>query len=332
MHIIQPAAVARVADGWKLQAPGILEVREDQAKKKAPTEIACHQAETSTYEKAGLSVAPVKQESPLAACAYCGSLVETKYQFCWECGKPLAPRNELLVKVSKKPMEIMPPVAAEEEPTAQHYVVPTSSPIFSWAQPQKSNGALLKLIAVTGVGLVLVTLGLFLLTRGGSRMDPTTATQAVVQNAEDRAGLARSREGERNLTAEPTPLRTSTAGPVDDELKKLRERRIAAGASNGSAILEAFATAEKQYPNDYRFPYERAKLAIKASETHAHEEAFAALSLAAEKAINSGKAHEMLDSLEADKSGDFHKLSHGHVEWTQVEETLKSKEKNPLSE
>jgi hypothetical protein len=106
----------------------------------------------------------------------------------------------------------MPPVAAEEEPTAQHYVVPTSSPIFSWAQPKKSNGALLKMIAVTGVGLVLVSLGLFLLMRGGSRMDPTTATQAVVQNAEDRAIPLGSSESGSCLGPYPTATLTPHQG------------------------------------------------------------------------------------------------------------------------
>ncbi len=65
-------------------------------------------------------------------------------------------------------------------------------------------------------------------------------------------------------------------------------------------------------------------------QSSSHDEAFSALSLAAEKAINSGKAHEMLDGLEADKTGDFYKLSHGHHEWTQLGEALNSKDKNLL--
>jgi hypothetical protein len=128
-----------------------------------------------------------------------------------------------------------------------------------------------------------------------------------------------------------TPRRTSAARPEEDELNKLRERRIAATTSDRSAILQAFGMAEKQYPNDYRFPYERAKLAIKESQSTSHDEAFKALSLAAEKAIKSGKAHEMLDGLNADKAGDFHKLSHGHHEWKQLAEALKRKDTNLLS-
>ena len=43
-------------------------------------------------------------------------------------------------------------------------------------------------------------------------------------------------------------------------------------------------------------------------------------------AINSGKAHEMLDDLKADKGGDFHKLSHGHNEWAHLAGALKNKD------
>jgi hypothetical protein len=32
----------------------------------------------------------------------------------------------------------------------------------------------------------------------------------------------------------------------------------------------------------------------------------------------------MLEGLEADKNGDFHRLSHGHREWKQVVEALKN--------
>ena len=39
----------------------------------------------------------------------------------------------------------------------------------------------------------------------------------------------------------------------------------------------------------------------------------------------------MLASLEADKAGDFHKLAHGHGEWTQLQEGLKGKDKSLLS-
>jgi hypothetical protein len=94
--------------------------------------------------------------------------------------------------------------------------------------------------------------------------------------------------------------------PIDtaeQELRKLRETRIAASPSDRLTILQLFANREKQYPSDYRFPYERAKSAISNRETRSHDEAFDALSLAAEEAIKTDKTQGMLEDLEADKFG-----------------------------
>ena len=87
---------------------------------------------------------------------------------------------------------------------------------------------------------------------------------------------------------------------------------------------------EKKYPNDYRFPYERAKLSIQGITTH--HEAFSALALAANKAIDNGKAQDMVDRLLADKETDFYKLSRGHHEWQALMQALSSKDKRGLNE
>jgi hypothetical protein len=181
-----------------------------------------------------------------------------------------------------------------------------------------------KIIAVAAVALILVSLGLFVLTRSASRITSVTAAQAVTPTVHSDPNAAYGREQKGEVPTKATPQLTSAPRSQDDELKSLRERRIAATASDTSAILQAFARAEKQYPNDYRFPYERAKLALMGSPSHSHDDTFIALSLAAQEAINSGKAHEMLADLEADKAADFHRLSHGHHEWMQLVEALKS--------
>jgi hypothetical protein len=340
VHIVQPAAAARVAGGWKLQTPGILEVLEDHPRKKVAADVPPPPSSTSAREEAGPLIAAMKDESPVTRCTHCDSLVETRYAFCWKCGNPLTPENEPSVTRFEEPKTTMPSAAIateDDELTAQHQVVPAGSPMFSWAlakepnRPTSANGALLKLVAVAVVGLVLVSIGIFVLMRSSSRMGSSTAALAVPQNPQGNPGLTPGREVEPNPATEPGALSTPAARTVDDDLKKLRERRIAAGASNRSAIFQAFAATEKQYPNDYRFPYERAKLAIKGQQTSSDDEAFAALSLAAKKAINTGKAREMLDSLVADKRRDFYKLSHVHREWTQLEEALKKKDKRLLS-
>ena len=129
--------------------------------------------------------------------------------------------------------------------------------------------------------------------------------------------------------AKPASERSLVSSPADEEWRRLREKRISAKPSESSAVIASLDDAERKYPRDYRFPYERAKLSIKGITSH--HEAFGALMLAAEKAIDNGKAQEMLDGLMADSDGDFYKLSRGHREWQMMVQALTSKDKRGLS-
>jgi hypothetical protein len=131
-------------------------------------------------------------------------------------------------------------------------------------------------------------------------------------------------------SAPKTAERITSKSGADEEWKRLRERRIGAKPSETKEMIAAFEDAEKKYPRDYRFPYERAKLSIKG--VTSHHEAFGALSAAGEKAIDNGKAQEMLDSLMADQDGDFYKLSRGHHEWQALAQALSNKDKRGLNE
>ena len=135
----------------------------------------------------------------------------------------------------------------------------------------------------------------------------------------------------RSAPAETTTQQTPAVSP-DDELKKLRERRMAAAASERPRIIQAITKIEKQYPRDYRFPYERAKLAVKSALASSRSEAFKALNTAAQKAISTGKAGEMLSGLENDKSGDFSRISQGRDEWSRLVAALKRKDTSLLNE
>ena len=70
---------------------------------------------------------------------------------------------------------------------------------------------------------------------------------------------------------------------------------------------------------------------MKGSKTNSRA-AFKALNSAAEKAISAGKAGEMLNGLETDKSGDFSQLSQGSYEWGRLVAALKRKDPSLLSE
>jgi hypothetical protein len=127
----------------------------------------------------------------------------------------------------------------------------------------------------------------------------------------------------------PKPVDSGTNLTADEEFRSLQNKTTSAQPSESSKLTAAYADAEKKYPNDYRFPYQRAKLSI--AGVTSHHEAFGALAAAAEKAIDNGKSQEMLNGLNDDKENDFYKLSRGHREWQVLEEALRSKDKVALN-
>lgn len=184
------------------------------------------------------------------------------------------------------------------------------------------------------------TLGLvFLLFVGGlgiggwywwSHRSSATPPPSAKSGAPSQGSLSEDPSQSSAQTDKPTTTSTQTASdrPANEEFRELRDRRINGQPSESSEIIAALEKAEKKYPNDYRFPYERAKLSIKGIVSH--HEAFGALALSAERAIDNGQAQEMLDSLMADKDGDFYKLSRGHREWQALVQALRSKDKAAL--
>jgi hypothetical protein len=311
-------------------------VLEDAPKRKPSVNITREAAVTSVVKgpKSPEEAMLEQQELLPKPCHHCGSLVETQYAFCWNCGQSMEPNKMASVTHLEKPLAVIRPAAIateDEEPTLPRQAGPAGPEIFAWVSPEEPNrpfgssGTAPKLIAIA-LGGLLVSFAVFVLLRWVPRADSKSSTQAIAQDAKVTPDAAPSPEAERNLITEPARPQTPVAHPEDVELRKLRETQNSAQPSDRPAIVEAFTKAENKYPNDYRFAYERAKLSIKADQSHSHQETFSALSLAAEKAIKTGKAEEMLNRLEADRDGDFHKLSHGHSEWSQLEAALKRKD------
>jgi hypothetical protein len=222
----------------------------------------------------------------------------------------------------------------DEELTVQHEMRPPTSSLFPWTtakqpeHPSSSRGSVLKLMAIGGVGFLLVSLGMFGLTRSDSRVASATAAQPVAQNTQSTAGT--QAPAPTQVASEVQTKPSPTLNPEDELLERLRERRMTATSAERTKIFEAFTKIERRYPRDYRFPYERAKLAVKGSQTSSRNEAFKALSMAAEKAITAGKASEMLSGLETDKAGDFLRLARGYQEWTRLVVALKRKDTSLL--
>jgi hypothetical protein len=335
VQIIQPACVSRAGNGWSLVATGLLEVVNPQPRKKpvapviqppAPTPVAKHEPEVEPV------LAALEDEHGMRACSECGSLIEEKYSFCWKCGHSLQDERKPGKARSMAPLDLN-----DDELTVQHEGGSLSSSVMPWTaakvpeHPSSSRGSVLKLLAIGAVAVLLVSLGLF----GLLRSEPQTAAVAsepppvAAATSQPQPSVEVTTEVSRSAPAETTTEQV-VANP-EAELNKLRERRIKATASERSRIFQAFAKVEKQYPRDYRFPYERAKLAVKVAKS-SKTEAFKALNVAAQKAINTGKTKEMLSGLESDKTGDFSQISQGRLEWARLVAALKRKDTSLLSE
>lgn len=192
------------------------------------------------------------------------------------------------------------------------------------AQPEwRIRNTLLALLLLLIVGCALGFGGIYWWTH-------RTSGAPTPSSAEASAGSTKADVSSSSSAASATTTSSAATAnfSADEEWKRLREKRIAAKPGEATDVINSLQEAEKKYPNDYRFPYERAKLSIKGITSH--HDAFEALSAATEKAVDNGKALEMLDSLTADRDGDFYKLSHGHHEWQALSEALRNNDRAGL--
>lgn len=346
VQIMQPALVSRTGEGWTLTATGMLEVVKEQPKPKPVVAPVIQPPPPPVAAKLEEPVTPVatppppqKEQPGARACTDCGSLIEAKYAFCWKCGHSMDAEQKSPVSNGRKPptMLLSQAMDLDDELTVQHEARPLNSTMLPWTTTQTPDRpgrrSVLKLIGIALVAATLVSLGLF----GLLRSDTQTASAnveapPVTQASQPQPATPIATEVSRNAPAETTTTQQAATVTPEDELKKLREKGMTAKPAERSKIIQAFAKVERQYPRDYRFPYERAKLAVRGSQASSRTEAFKALNAAAEKAITTGKANEMLSGLETDKSGDFSKLAQGRYEWSRLVAALKRKDTSLLSE
>ena len=360
VQIIQPAVVAPASNGWTLESMGALEVIQEQPKKKQvvapviaplvqtpvvqppPVQPSVKREEVEAKPEPVPAPAPKKEQPGVRACPDCGSLIEAKYAFCWKCGNAMEAESK---PSGRRPGTLFSsaPIDLDDELTIQHEARPISSTMLPWStastpqRPMTGRGSVLKLISIGAVALMLVSLGLFGLLRSNTQTASATVTESVAQPAQatqpnpPNPNATFTTEVSRAAPAQTTTTQQVTPVTPEDELQKLLEKGKTASASERSKIVQAFAKVEKQYPRDYRFPYERAKFVVKTRKS-ARSEAFKALNVAAEKAINTGKANEMLSGLESDKSKEFSELSQGRYEWVRLVAALKRKDTSLLSE
>ena len=349
LHIVQPATVTPTASGWKLETMGALEVVLDQPKPKAlpvpltpPVPV---MREEVLVPKPPEPIPPIataaKQQSTEKPCSECGALVESRYAFCWKCGNALTPESKPSRGNNPSRGTLLSSAMAvdDDELTVQHEMRPPTASVFPWSttkqpeHPSSSRGSVLKLIAIGGVAFLLLALGMAGLTRSADSPVATETATAPTTIAEIKPETVNTQPAA--APAQPVEEAKSEASPSvspeDELLARMRERRITATNSERPQIVAAFAKIERKYPRDYRFPYERAKLVAKDEQSTSRNEAFKALSAAAEKAIAAGKASEMLSGLETDKAGDFHRLAQRRQEWTRLVSALKRKDTSLLA-
>ncbi len=128
-------------------------------------------------------------------------------------------------------------------------------------------------------------------------------------------------------TSERATPQTSTTDSADSGFNALRDKRSNPTAAQRPEIEAALKSAESKYPGDYRFTYERAKSSVSRP---GHGETFNLLFQAGQKAIDNGKANEMLSDLMRDKDADFYRLSRGHSEWNVLLEALRNGDRAAL--
>jgi hypothetical protein len=362
--ILEPALVEPKREGWRFQTPGLLEVVADQAKParkfrasetQPPTEMTAppppppekiKPADIETFAPeeapAPVAAAPVTASNEQLSgrvCRHCGSMVEDRYSFCWHCGKPMnSDQRERPAEAANSPRRLV--IDMDDASTAQRSSDDQAS-IFSAEAPRQrklrrgNSGLKLMLVLVAAGGLL--AFGGALRFRHSSSLDASVTSQVMSANPQSEANTVPAVEvaDKPEVTSTQPPEgagnENERARPEDDALLKLRQKRMGASAADRSNISRDFARAEKEYPTDYRFPYEHAKLAVAAPQTKSFDAAFKALFAAAERAIKAGKAQEMLQGLHADKAGDFQKLAHGHPEWAQLVQALRNKDTKLLA-
>jgi hypothetical protein len=387
--ISEPAVVVPIGEGWKLLAPGVFAVIDDQPKRKAPVPapqpivpVPTAQAKTPVLAPQPIVPVPTAQpKTPVIApqpdismrqptvetdgssfnrkapasteptyCTYCDTLIEAKYAFCWKCGSA---RNDS-VKASKRrdtqetssPADLRPSrsrliVQAMEEDEADSQTVQHEKRAsrlerrelngHDWlTQPQRDPSlsqkrSVLKLFIIAVVGLLVLSLAVLGVLSTRSSSTPQTAEVTPQASAPNAAPAQPAAAPVASVELKPVSLKTSSVEVPELALAQLRQMR------DHSKMLRSLSETETKYSSDYRFPYERARVVVMDHKKNFHEEAFAALARAAQKAINSGKSSEMLQSLNKDGDGDFQKLSHDRREWSQLQRALKSRNASGLS-
>lgn len=219
------------------------------------------------------------------------------------------------------------PVFTPQPDLSNRFPPPGSGPqYFSGAVPPASpNRNYTPLIL--GIALLLVIAGgtiaiVALMLKKPDDSDKTTSS-APARTASD---------GNQGISTPAATKPPPTIDPADRELLELKAESRHATLADHHKIVAKFELAEKTYPNDYRFPYERAKLEVKDAEGH-EETVVGPLFIAGQRALDTGKGDELLAELEKEENREFRGFSKEHQkDWNILLNALRNKNKRALDE
>jgi hypothetical protein len=216
---------------------------------------------------------------------------------------------------------------------------PTNEHLFTYAGTQKVISLLNmnRVIVASDTADLLAKIGLTFCSRPGEKPPNQLPTSVIIYKPgtaiEDTGANAPSSSSTNGQTNNSSPVtspttQTTQAQPnreeADAALKQLSTEVETAvtDPAKKKAVHAQLAKAQADFTWDYRFSYERAKLAVY-GKAH-HDEAFYHLYRAAEIAINNGDEDKMLQALQSDGNSGFHNLT-DHEEWQTILAALRTK-------
>jgi len=128
-------------------------------------------------------------------------------------------------------------------------------------------------------------------------------------------------------TSERATPQTSTTDSADSGFNALRDKRSNPTAAQGPKSKRRSNQQNRSIPAIIASPMNEPSHLFRGP---GHGETFNLLFQAGQKAIDNGKANEMLSDLMRDKDADFYRLSRGHSEWNVLIEALRNSDREAL--
>lgn len=217
----------------------------------------------------------------------------------------------------------LPPSPAN--PRGEAIAPPTFASNLSYRERKGNSGKFLSIAGIALLAFLAIAAAALVWRQMRASDERKTGENQNAQVKTDASAADNSLSGVNDSSSNLVPKSSG----ADDEFNRLRARLNAAAASpkDKSALKRDLDSAESQFPEDYRFTYQKAKL--EAAKNKSHHEAFEMLFGAGEKAVKADKSADLLNDLQKDKNSDLKRLT-DHKEWKVLEKALRDKDAEAL--